>query len=122
MLPRGKIKKYMRMFEELQRQISLGDKEKLVRTLNEEFAHYFSKDEKPSKEIKHVTINDEVTFDFVWLRSRLMVHVAKYDPEFKLPFDSRAHRVKGISPTNFIFEYCNPEGLIIMEKAFMNFI
>lgn len=122
LLPRGKIKKYMRMFDELIRQIPLGDKEKVLRTLNEEFAHYFSKDEEPKDLIEPVIIEGELRFQFVFHGSRLMIHTSKYDPEFKLPFDSKVHRVKGISPTNFIFEYCNPEGLIVMEKAFMNYI
>ena len=121
-LPRGKIKKYMRIFEDLFRQIPLGDKEVVLQILNDEFAHHFSKDEIPSKEIKYVTINETVTFNFVFHGSRLMIHTQTFDPDTTILKDGKVHRVKALSPASFISEYCNPEGLIIMEKAFMNYI
>ncbi|MDX1700541.1 MAG: hypothetical protein R3250_07990, partial [Melioribacteraceae bacterium] len=96
LLPRGKIKKYMRMFEELQRQIPLGDKEKIVQTLNEEFAQFFSKDEEVSNTIEYVTIDDRMIFQFVWHGSRLMVHISKYDPLTKMmDEDGRMFKIRG---------------------------
>ena len=124
LLSRAKIKKFMRMFDELFRNLSLGDSEKVCECLNDELAYFFTDpNEKPSNIIKYVTIDNKLAFSVRKSRSRLFVHIIGLDDHGNLIKNvNGVERGKNLSLTTFIYEYCNPEGLILLEKAFLNYI
>lgn len=124
LLTRAKIKKFVRMFEELFRNMSLGDSEKVCQCLNDEFSYFFTDPEKePSNLITYVRIDERIAFTIRKTHSRLFVNTIDLDDNGNIIKSiNGVSRDKNISLITFIYEYCNPEGLILLEKAFMNFI
>jgi hypothetical protein len=110
------------MFEELYRAIPLGDREVICRNLNEEFAYYFTRKGKPQNKIEYVTIDEKLVFQFMCQRSSMFVQLQCLDDDGNIIIRKNHMTSKTIALTTFIFDYCNPEGLIVMEKAFLNYI
>ena len=130
-LPRSKIKKYLRLSNEIFRNIPLGDAKKVCSILNEEFADFFLGGSNLPNKINHVTIkdkmsDDECVFEFVHVNTRIIIELRNLDDVVRLRknyyYGNHYERKKRLSLSSFIYDYCNPEGLLIIEKVFLNYI
>ena len=124
LLSKGKIKKYMRGFNEIYlNRVPLGDREKVCKSLNNEFAYFFTNNnDLISKFIDFREIKDPLYFRFIASGSRLFVQITKKDQFGNIVLEIGGVRnYKNIAVSTFIFEYCNPEGLILLEKALFNY-